>query len=184
VFVAQSGGTRAAADVAPATRDAYIAALIDGRRTFWLTTQAGRPHKLISRMLASPAPVFDSQGVQEAPRAPHGAATATRQTYVEHGGCGSNARNAVALDYTEAEAPKASAHATPGAPWAGRPQPDAHGLRVESIPRSPAAPATRHHSEAAYAKCGICDRYMKPGDIYWGIQHGVTWIYAEHEECP
>lgn len=107
VFMAMSSGIRSAADPAPATRDAYIAALTDGRRTFHLLTQAGRPHKLLTRRLSTIAPAFTPEGAQRDPeeleRARRGALPAT---LVEHG-CGGHQRNM--LTFTEvAPAPTAT----------------------------------------------------------------------------
>lgn len=177
VWLAMASGVRSAADVAPAAREAYVAALVDGRRTFGLITQAGRPWKLSTRRLGDPAPVFGSQGLQEPPEG-------SRAVLVEHG-CGGHARNMVS--FREVEQGPPPARATHGGSRSGGPHPVAaheSGLVVEEIPRrSPVRPASHLPSEA-YPKCGTCQRYVKSGEMYWGIQHGPVWIYCEHEECP
>lgn len=174
VFLAMSSGIRSAADVTPADRDAYIATLMDGRRSFDLGEVAGRPSKLLSRRLGSPAPPYDPGGSQIS-------AQGRRKVLVEHG-CGGRARNMVT--FREVEQGPPPARAMPGSSRAGGPLPEAaHGLRVESIPRSPASPASRHRSEVL-GRCGICGRKIQKGEPYWSITRGNEWIDGTHEECP
>jgi len=90
VFMAMSSGARAAADPAPATREAYIAALMDGRRVFRLLTAAGRPHKLLSPRVRDLAPEFDAGGAQ----------TGAQGFLVEHG-CGGRQRNMLTFEEVE-----------------------------------------------------------------------------------
>lgn len=163
VFLADSSGMRVAADPAAASRDAYIEALASGRRTFWLSKQTGRPHKLQTRRLTDSAPTFDLRGLQEPPRG-------SREVLVEHP-CAVNARNAVR--YEVPEAPKSPAPATPGERRGGLPHATApvNGGRGPS----PAGPASLHPSE-----CGACHKPILEGEGFWGFQHGSTWIYAEH----
>lgn len=173
VFLAMSSGVRSAADVAPADRDGYVAALVDGRRTFGLAKAAGRPSKLLVRRLGDPAPSFDAGGRQ---------AGTQRFVLVEHG-CGGRARNM--LTFEEVPQGPHQARVTPGGRSGGIHQPDVPAgpqTAAQSF-RSPAPPATPRPSDP-YPSCGTCRRYVKPGELYWGIQHGTVWIYCEHEECP
>ncbi|WP_432112835.1 hypothetical protein [Streptomyces sp. S1] len=174
VFLANSSGVKSAADVAPADRGAYIAATLDGRRLFDLVEQAGRPQRLLTRRLGSPAPVYDASGAQTA-------AEGRRPVLVEHG-CGGHAQNMLTFQEVAQGPPRAPA--MPGERRGGNRHAPVHesGLTVEEIPRSPARPATRRLSEAT-PKCDVCSRYIRKGEIYWGIQHGARWVYAEHEEC-
>jgi hypothetical protein len=45
-------------------------------------------------------------------------------------------------------------------------------------------PDVRQTSVLIYPVCGICSRHIKKGESHWGIQHGIHWVYAEHEDCP
>lgn len=176
VFLAHASGVRAAADVAPADRDAYIAAVMDGRRSFDLLEAAGRPQKLLGRTQGSRAPSFDPGGAQIASQG-------RRKVLVEHG-CGGHAQNM--LRFVEVEQGPPSARVTPGSSHAGgdlRRAAHESGLTVEEIPRSPAAPVNRRLSERP-PRCDICNAVIGSDEIYWGIQHGTRWVYAVHEECP
>lgn len=174
VYLAHSSGIRSAADVAPAGRDTYVTAALDGRRHFDLVEAAGRPSKLLTRTLGSPAPSFTLEGAQIAVQG-------FRPVLVEHG-CGGHAQNMIR--FTEVEQRPPSARVTPGGSHAGGPRrPPVHesGLTVEEIPRpSPAEPATRRLSSRP-PKCGTCQKECKPG-TYSGIQRGREWIWAEHDE--
>lgn len=188
VYLAHASGVRAAADVAPAGRDAYIGALVAGRRTFDLVEAAGRPHKLRTRRLDAQPPSYDPNGAQTA-------AEGRRAVLVEHG-CGSHAQNAVR--FTEVAQGPLQAPATPGERRGGtRPEPvHASGLTVEEIPRSPAGRASRPRSDVITVagtrpriaerppRCDICNAYIGSDELFWGIQHGNTWYMAEHEDCP
>jgi hypothetical protein len=55
---------------------------------------------------------------------------------------------------------------------------------AQGMPDMLATPVLENCSGGRYPKCGICQRYIKSGESYWGIQHGVVWKYAEHEDCP
>lgn len=175
VFLAHSSGVGTAADPAPATQDAYIQALVGGRRTFWLMTQAGRPHRLLTRRPQSTAPTFDPGGAQTG--------TQGREVLVEHG-CGGHT-----LDmntFTEVAQSPPPARVTPGRHTGGPHQPAAPGFHIDwskvGEPPSPAKPATPHPS-SPYPRCGVCRRNIKHGEIYIGIQHGPIWIWAEHYEA-
>lgn len=177
VYLAQSGGLRSAADVVPCARDAYIAALTDGRRVFRLATAAGKPHKLLAHRLTGAGPTFDAGGAQ----------SGVQSFLVEHG-CGGHARNMITFREVETEGPP-PAPVTPGRHRGGHHQPDAHGMTVEQIPRSAAAPATRRRSDAGTASsgwtgavCGTCRCRIAVGDAMVGVQHGHLWVWAEHEE--
>lgn len=176
VYLAHSSGIRSAADVAPAGRDAYVAAALDGRRHFDLVEAAGRPSKLLTRTRGSQAPSFTLEGAQEAVQG-------RRPVLVEHG-CGGHAQNMI--KFTEVEERPPSAPAMPGERRGGHRQPPVHesGLTVEEIPRPyRVAPATRRRSDRweRPPKCGTCRKECKPG-TYSGIQRGREWIWAEHDD--
>lgn len=168
VFLAESCGLRAAADPAPADRDAYIRALVAGLRTFDLLEASGRPHKLLARSLGAPAPSFDPNGAQTA-------AEGRRKVLAEHG-CGAEAKSMQPVAVAEAGPP--SAPVTRGGHWGG-PRP----ATAPAAAPTPSCPAG--HASHRPFRCGICDRLVKPGDSFWGIEHppGI-FVYAEHEECP
>jgi hypothetical protein len=90
VWLAMSSGIRSAADTTPATHAAWIAAIVDGRRTFRLTKAAGKPHKLLCRPLGAQPPVFGPEGVQES-------TLGLGEVVVEHG-CGGHARNMLTFE--------------------------------------------------------------------------------------
>ncbi|GHG09994.1 hypothetical protein [Streptomyces hydrogenans] len=135
VYLAHSSGIRAAADVAVAGRDAYIAALMGGRRLFDLVEAAGRPQKLLHRSHVSPVPAFDAAGLQEV-------ANGRRKVLAEHG-CGAHAMDAV--KFTEVEQGPPSVPAMPGERRDGRHQPAALESGVPTS--SPAGPATHPRSD-------------------------------------
>lgn len=171
VFLAESSGIRAAADVVAASRDDYVATLVAGRRTFDLLEASGRPYKLLGRRIGSPAPSFDPAGRQTA-------AEGVRRVLVEHG-CGAEAKSMAVVGVADEGPP--SARATRGGRSGGpRPATAPGSAPTGSLPAGPVSP---HRSEP-YAKCGICSRYIKRGESFWGIQHGSVWKYAEHEDCP
>ncbi|MFF5973706.1 hypothetical protein ACFY7C_19475 [Streptomyces sp. NPDC012769] len=175
VFLAMSSGVKSAADVAAADRDAYIAAVIAGRRSFDLLEQAGRPHKLLTRRLGSPAPLFDPEGAQAG-------AEGRRRVLVEHG-CGGRAQNMVTFREVEQGPPQAPV--TRGAHRGGSHREPVHasGLYVEELPRpSRVGRANRRLSEST-PRCDVCSEYIRDGEMYWGIQLGAEWKYAAHEEC-
>ncbi|GGR51809.1 hypothetical protein [Streptomyces roseolus] len=135
VYLAHSSGIRAAADVAVAGRDAYINAVLAGRRLFDLAETTGRPQKLLNRSHVSPAPTFDTNGAQET-------AQGRRKVLVEHG-CGAHAMDATR--FTEVEQVPPPAPATPGNPRGGTP----HGTApvAGATPSRPAGPANRPRSD-------------------------------------
>lgn len=164
--MAMSSGIRSAADPAPATRDAYIAALTDGRRVFRLTTVAGRPSKLLVVAPGRLRPSFDAGGAQ----------TGTQPLLVEHG-CGGRQRNM--LTFTEVEQGPPSALAMRGERKGGNLLATAlGGGRIESLP---AGRVSRHRSDAV--RCHICDTVIDQRQPFTGIHHG-RWVWAIHEECP
>ena len=71
VLLATVSGLRTAVDPAPLDRNAFIGALLDGKRTYDLQRTAGKPSKLVDRFPGAP---------------PFG----TRETLAEHG-CGAKA---------------------------------------------------------------------------------------------
>lgn len=168
VFVADSGGMRVAADPAPATRDAYILALTEGRRLFRLSEQAGRPHKLLTRRLADPAPTFTPEGAQIGVQG----RLEAYKVLVEHP-CPVNARNAVRMETVEA--PKAPAPATPGRPVAGNPQGTAPVAGAGMLPH--AGPVSPHPSDVS---CHECGKVIMENEEFWGFQHEGQWKYAAH----
>lgn len=185
VFLAHSSGVRSAADAAPAGRDAYIAAVIAGRRLFDLVEAAGRPQKLMTRTVRSQAPAFDAAGAQIA-------AQGRRKVLAEHS-CGAHAMDAT--KFTEVEQGPPPVPAMPGERRDGHPQPTVHesGLTVEEIPRrSVARRAISHRSDIRISpriserppRCDICNAYIGSDEIYTGAQHGSVWKWAMHEECP
>lgn len=177
VYLAHSSGIRSAADVAPAGRDAYVAAALDGRRHFDLAEAAGRPVKLLTRTPRSQAPTFTLEGAQEAVQG-------RRPVLVEHG-CGGHAQNMI--KFTEVEQGPPSARVTPGGSHAGGPRrPPVHesGLTVEEIPRPYRARHASQHLSSRWEKppkCGTCRKECAPG-TYFGIQRGREWIWAEHDD--
>jgi hypothetical protein len=169
VFMAMASGVRSAADPAPVDRNRYIAALTQGLRLFRLIERAGRPYKLQTRRPADLEPSFD----------PAGAQTGSQRLLAEHG-CGGHQRNMIT--FTEVEQRPPSAHAKPGSSRVGGSLPEA-APGAETNPFVAASHVNPHPSEP-YPKCGICSRYIRKGESHWGIQHGVVWVYAEHEDCP
>lgn len=166
VFMAMSSGVRSAADPAPASRDAYIAALTDGRRVFRLSEVAGRPDKLLTRSGRHLTPSFDGNGAQNG----------SQRFLVEHG-CGGHQRNMIT--FTEVEPGPRSAPATHGVSRGGS-LPDS--VRDSGARRSPhAGPATLRRSEAV--RCHICNNLIDQEKPFAGIHHG-RWVWAIHEECP
>jgi hypothetical protein len=93
VWLAMASGVRSAADVAPATHTAWIAAIAEGRRTFRLTRAAGKPHKLLCTPLGAQIPTFGVNGAQEP-------AQGRPEVVVEHG-CGGAARNMLTFQEVE-----------------------------------------------------------------------------------
>ncbi|MFE6222987.1 hypothetical protein [Streptomyces sp. NPDC057854] len=135
VYLAHSSGVRAAADVAVADRDAYISAVLAGRRLFDLAETAGRPQKLLVRTASSAVPAFDDHGTQQT-------APGRRKVLAEHG-CGAHAMDAT--KFTEVAQVPPPAPATPGNPRGGTP----HGTApvAGAAPSRPAGPATRRRSD-------------------------------------
>ena len=210
VFMAMSSGVRSAADPAPADRDAYIAALTDGRRVFRRSDRAGRPWKLRSDPPRWVDPSFDAGGAQTAPG----------DVLVEHG-CGGHQRNM--LTFTEVAPGPPSPPARHGSSGGGSLlQAALGGGRIESLPARPAtrprsdtnlgtstpsmAPQTaweavgglpgRMRAQTASdprgeswtgrmgsVRCHICDRIIDQSEPFAGIHHG-RWVWAVHEECP
>lgn len=170
IFLAQSGGLRAAADPAPATRDAYIQALTEGRRTFRLATQAGRPHKLLTRRLKDRAPDFAPEGVQ---RAVDGFAV-----LVEHG-CGSNARNAVVFTPMEEPKPVSVCETWKAQGW----EPPKGKCKREGNPMLSSCVTCEKPPFSQRLACDGCKKLITPGEEYWGFQHGDEWMYASHVVC-
>jgi len=172
IFLADSAGMRVAADPAPASREAYIKALAEGRRTFQLRERAGRPHKLLARTLKDPAPTWAPEGPQIGVQGRLG----TYQVLVEHP-CAVNARNAVR--FTPAEAPKdqarASGPATTGEQAAGSHPPPVPASKAATLPH--AGPVNPHPSDVT---CDHCGKVIMENEEFWGFQHGSTWVYAAH----
>lgn len=167
---------------------AYIAALTEGRTTFELLEQAGRPWKLEPRTPASEAPRQGSQGLTGA---------LGRPVVVEHG-CGAHAMDAALFEETPPDPP--SAPATPGSNRAGHRPGPAHVAGANPI--SPAPPATPRRSEIekhagrdgkpkpghvippGQPKCDRCGYRIDYGEPFTGLHH-VTWQWAYHDgTCP
>lgn len=179
VYLAEASGIRSAADVAPADRGAYIAALTSGRRLFRLTEAAGRPHRLLAVRPAGLRPSFDESGRQ----------TGAQRLLAEHG-CGGHAMDAVRFTELVQEPPPPACDAWRANGWSPAPgqcarqaNPDLKSCSTCEPPpfeaEAPALPTPRLRAD-----CGTCTRPIKPGEPFTGVQHGHLWIWAEHEECP
>lgn len=170
VFAATSSGVKVAADPAPVSRDGYVAALAAGRRVFALLTVAGRPYKLLGRPQGTPPPSFDPQGLQDGSQRP---------VLAEHG-CGAHGMDAARVEVVELPPPRR--HAMHGKPKGGVLPPAAPGATATTS--GPVGRANHHRFDIPPPNCGVCKSRISPGDSYYGIQHGQSWLHAVHEECP
>lgn len=199
VFRADSNGLRVMADPAPlAGAQAYVAALVAGRRTFDLIEAAGRPSKLQTRTQHSQAPDF----TPEAGRRP---------VLAEHGCTRADSRAVEVTDTGPHSAP-----ATPGASRGGHHQQDAlDGTSPSPAPersskntsRRAVPYATRRHSdrngrykptqtihlpgliekrkpEYVNRVCDTCGRMVGYDTEIIGVQVGIRWVWVQHESCP
>jgi hypothetical protein len=160
VLAANVSGLATAADPAPLGVDDYRAALIAGRSTFDVITQAGRPWKLRQRIASVP--------------------TSGLAIVAAHD-CGAGGRDATTVTELAAvprPAPvSASGHPDPLSA-SEIPQATAQGL-------SPANAAINHRSDPDdwAHRCQICRQLIGPGEPYWAIDH-ATVHWAQHDDCP
>lgn len=162
-MAATVSGCATAADPEPLGVEAYRAALIAGRTTYDVITQAGRPWKLRTRVPSVPTSGY---------------------AIVAGHACGAAGRDAT--DVTELpEDPRparVSATGHQGPPCAfSQPQ------TGEQTPKrlAPASAVTHRRSDPSDRphRCGTCRKLIKPGEPYWAIDHErLHW--AQHDVCP
>lgn len=164
----QGGPYAVAVDITPLDGTTYAAAIIGGVGLHWVETLPRGGYRRLPRPPGGTGPSFDATGAQ----------SGAQRLHAEHQ---HPARRSRPVKATQGPPP---ASATSGAPRDGnRPQ----AARADAAPGpgrpSHATPATPRPTDL-YPRCGTCQRYIRQGEPFWGIQHGHNWISAEHEECP
>lgn len=155
VFLCTDSGTQVAADVKPLSVEEYRAAIIAGRYTFDLVTQAGRPHMLRMRGASSKWPPYEGRSVL----AEHPCTRAINMSGVDLIDPPGTAR---VSDTSEHGVNKGSAMQSLGT----------------SVLGSPASIATLHRS-----KCDSCGKPVSMSQPHVGIEQGGEWKWVAHVEC-
>lgn len=162
-MAATVSGCATAADPEPLDVDAYRAALIAGRTTYDVITQAGRPWKLRTRVASVPTSGY---------------------AIVAAHSCGAAGRDATTVTELPEDPRQARASATghqdpPCAfsqPHTGEQTPQRPGPANAATPRR-SDPSRWTH------RCRTCRKPIRPGEPYWAIDHErLHW--AQHDECP
>lgn len=160
MLAANVSGLATAADPQPLGVEAYRAALIAGRVTFDVITQAGRPWKLRTRSAAVP--------------------TIGHEIVASHD-CGAGGRDATEVTEVPAGPPSARVSAI------GRPVPPSAFSQPQTgyDRRNPASAATSRRSDLSERahRCTTCRQLIKDGEPYWAIDH-ATIRWAQHDDCP
>lgn len=160
VFAAQVSGLATAADPQPLDVDHYRAALIAGRWTYDVITQAGRPWKLRQRTAGVPTSGCD---------------------IVAAHACGAHGMDATSVT----EVPQGPLQARVSASGhqdlscaSGAPQTGSQSLLPVSV-------ATPHRSDARSRpmRCATCRRLIGEDEPRWAIEHD-TIRWAVHDSCP
>lgn len=162
-----SGPVHWAADVSPLDQQGYLAAVV-GRLALYAIEK--RPDGSLKGRAASPGVVVPQWG-------PEGAQNGVQRLHGEHP-CPVKDQRPV-----KPVGPPEAPPATPGAPEAGS-HPHAAPAAAPPAPEPRSRAATANPRLSSYPVCGTCRRNIKHGEIYWGIQHGADWKWAEHEICP
>jgi hypothetical protein len=163
-LVAERQGLRVAVDIAPVDALGFGVAVAGGVELYWAQNEPGRPARVLGRRSARENPSWGVNGSQ----------TGSQRLHAEHS-CGAPARDIVLVPVSRPQQPSA----TSGRSEAGsRPlAAPAGGTRALGRP-SPVRHATRRPS-----RCSVCDRMIKPGELYVAIDHPQCH-WAVHEECP
>lgn len=160
MLAASVSGLATAADPEPLGVEAYRAALIAGRATYDVITQAGRPWKLRQRLASVPTSGFAIVAAHD---------------------CGAGGRDATTVTEVPECPPQARVSAT------GRQDPPCAFAQPQTgfESRNPASAATQRRSDPSERahRCTICRQLIKDGEPYWAIDHErLHW--AQHDDCP
>lgn len=156
VFLCTDAGTQVAADVKPLSVEEYRAAIIAGRYTFDLVTQAGRPYMLRMRGASSKWPPYEGRSV-----------------LAEHP-C-TRSINMAGVDLIDPPAqPRVNVIGQHGE------------TQASSALSALGSNSQVHHANYATlrpSECMSCSKAIRDGELYWGIEHAGKWEWVEHVDC-